>query len=109
MIVFGDVDFFNLPVNACLRYTLTPKSNTSVYLRAGISYNLASGDYVEDKQVGFIGALGMEFLRQKRVGFGVEVGYDASTIELEDRTTSNPNDTKTYTPTGLMVSVFAVF
>ena len=109
MIIYGDVDFFNLPVNLSARYALMSKSNTSVYLRAGVSHNLASGDYVEDSQVGFLGALGVEFMRKKMVSLGVEVGYDSSTIELEDRTTSNPNDTKEYEPVGFMVSVFAVF
>ena len=109
MMIFGDVDFFNLPVNVCLRYTIAPKANTSAYLRAGASHNLASGDYVASSKVGFVGALGIEFLRHKRVGIGIEVGYDSSTIELDDLRAFYSNDTNTYTPTGFMVSVFAVF
>jgi len=109
MLIYGDVDFFNLPVNLSLRYTFMPRANTSVYLRAGVSHNMASGDYVEDTQVGFIGAAGVEFMRQKAVGFGMEIGYDSSTIELEDRTTADPNDTKEFEPVGFTVSIFAVF
>lgn len=109
MLIYGDIDFLNLPVNVCLRYALMPKSNASVYFRGGLSYNLDSGDYVEDSQAGLIGAVGIEFMRHKPVGFGIEFGYDGSTIELEDRTTLNPDDTKEYEPVGFMASVFAVF
>ncbi len=109
MWITGDVDFFNLPVNFCLRYAFMQNSNTSLYLRAGASHNLASGDYVEDANIGFVGAIGMEFMRKRAVGLGFEVGYDNSTIELEDRTTADPFDTEEFEPVGFMVSVFAVF
>lgn len=92
-----------------LRYAFAPKANTSLYLKAGASYNFASGDYVEESQPGFIGAVGVEFMRNKPVGIGVELGYDSSTIELEDKTTFVPNDTKSFEPVGFMVSIFAVF
>lgn len=109
MWITGDVDFFNLPVNLSMRYAFMNTSNTSLYLRAGVSHNLASGDYVEDSNIGFVGALGIEFMRNRMVGFGIEAGYDSSVIELEDRTTANPNDTKEFEPVGFMVSIFAVF
>jgi hypothetical protein len=109
MLIYGDVDFFNLPVNLSLRYTVMPKANTSFYLRAGVSYNLANGDYVEDKNVGFVGAVGIEFMRNRAVGLGLEVGYDTSSIELEDRTTPDPNDTEEFEPVGFTASIFAVF
>ncbi len=31
MMIYGDVDFLNVPVNGCLRYALMPKSRTSVF------------------------------------------------------------------------------
>ena len=109
MFIYGDVDFLNLPVNVCLRYAPMKKSRASVYFRAGASYNMANGDYVEDSKVGFIGAIGIEFMRDRAVGFGIEAGYDSSTIELEDRTTINPTDTKEFEPVGFTVGLFAVF
>ncbi len=109
MMVFGDVDYVNLPVNACIRYCPMPNSSTSVYFRAGVSYNLASGDYIEDSNIGLLGAVGIEFMRQRAVGFGIEIGYDTATIGLEDRTTLNPNDTEEFEPVGFMISAFAVF
>ncbi len=109
MFIFGDVDFFNLPVNACLRYALMPKSSASVYFRAGISRNMASGDYVVDSKIGFLGAIGIELMRDRAVSLGIEIGYDSSTIELEDRTTFDPDDTKEFKPVGFTVSAFAVF
>lgn len=108
-VITGDVDFFNLPVNFCLRYTIAPESSNAVYIKAGISGNIASGDYVENTQTGFLGALGVEFMREKAVGFGFEVGYASSTIEFEDETTPDTGDTKDISPVGLMLSIFPVF
>lgn len=109
MWIGGDVDFFNLPVNFSLRFAFMNQSNTSLYLRAGVSYNMASGDYVEDSNVGFVGAVGIEFMRKRAVGLGIEVGYDNAFIELEDLTTIDPNDTEEFEPVGFTASIFAVF
>jgi hypothetical protein len=109
MVVFGDVDFVDMPVNVCLRYALFPEAKMSPYIRAGAAYHLANGDYVEGSQPGYVGAIGLEFMRDKPVGFGIEAGYDSSTIELEDLDSSSADDTKEFTPVGFMVSIFAVF
>jgi hypothetical protein len=109
MLIYGDADFFNLPVNVCLRYAFMENSKASVYFRTGVSYNIASGDYVQDSQVGLIGAIGIELMRDRAVGFGIEVGYDSSSIELENHTTANPTDTKDFEPVGFTVGIFAVF
>ena len=109
MLIFGDVDFFNLPVNFCLRYAPERKSKATVYFRTGLSYNIANGDYVEDSQIGFIGAVGVELMRDKAVSFGIEAGYDSSTVELEDRTTIDPTDTEEFEPVGFTIGIFAVF
>jgi hypothetical protein len=109
MLIIGDVDFLNVPVNVCLRYALMSKSSTSVFFRAGMATNLVSGDYVEDSQIGLLGAVGVEFMRNRAVSVGIEIGFNSSTIELEDHTASNPNDTKEFEPTGFTASVYAVF
>lgn len=110
MAIGGDVDFFNLPVNLNVRYTILPESSTAFYIKGGISTNMASGDFVEDAQIGFLGAIGIEFLRTKAVGVGIELGYDSSTIELIDRTTYRfAETTKEFEPTGVFLSVSAVF
>lgn len=107
MMIFGDVDFFNLPVNVNMRYAFASTTAFSPYIRAGLSYNLASGDYVEDKSAGLIGAVGIEFLRNKRVHFGFEFAYDTSEIEFEDL--SSADGTDELRPCGFTASIFAVF
>lgn len=107
--VFGDVDFFSLPVNVCLRYAFLPKSSVTPYIRVGASLPLVDGDYVEDRSIGAIGALGLELMRNRGVSLGIEAGYDSSTIELLDLTTADPNDTEEFQPTGFMLGILAVF
>lgn len=109
MMIIGDADFFNLPVNACLRFAFMPRSNTSLYLRAGASYNIASGDYVEDSEIGYMGAIGIEFMRHRTVSLGIEAGVNNSTIEFEDLTTPDPDDTEEIEPLEFTASIFAVF
>lgn len=106
MMIFGDVDFFNLPVNLNCRYTLNPEANISPYARAGLGYNFASGDYVEGKGAGFFGALGVEFLKGGAVSMGVEASFDTSDIEYEDLKNGGTDDIK---PCGFAISIFAIF
>jgi hypothetical protein len=54
MIVLGDADFFNLPLNLNCRYTFNHQGNVFPYIRAGVSRNFASGDYVEGSKIGFL-------------------------------------------------------
>ncbi|MEW6419128.1 MAG: outer membrane beta-barrel protein [Nitrospirota bacterium] len=109
-----DADFFNLPVNLNLRYSFLPKEKISPYVRAGASYNITSGDYVEGSKIGFLGALGVEFLRKSPVGFGLEVGYDSSEIEFEEFERPYPygvvkKGTKDIAPINWWASIFIVF
>jgi hypothetical protein len=96
---------YNLPVNLCLRYALLPSSDISPYIRAGASYNFAYGDYAGMRDVGFLGGVGVEFLRKRKVGFGLELAYDSSEIEIERIGKSN----KRVKPNEIVVSLFAVF
>jgi hypothetical protein len=104
-----DEDFFNVPVNLNLRYSFFPKSDISPYVRGGVSYNIASGDYVDKSKPGPFGAVGVEFLRKKPVGFGFEVGYDGSKIEFDDFNSFSTEGTKDIKPIGFFASIFAIF
>ncbi|MFQ5901459.1 MAG: hypothetical protein ACE5IH_07885 [Thermodesulfobacteriota bacterium] len=106
MLIYGDADFFNIPINLNGGYTFFPSANTSPYVRGGIMYHIASGDYVEGTTPGFFGGIGVEFLRNRRVGFGIEIAYDTSEIELEKKVNNTTEDIQ---PIGLMVNIFAIF
>ena len=79
-----DVDFFNLPVIATCRYAFNSDGDVSPYVRAGVSYNISSGDYKEGSDPGLFAAVGIEFMRKKAVNMGIEVAYDSSEIEFID-------------------------
>ena len=109
-IILGvDASLSDIPLLGFVRYSLTPESNVSPYLRAGVSRHIPNGDYVEGYQIGFAGALGIELLRDKAVGMGIEVGYDTAAIELENKLTADPYDRAQIEPVGFTVSIFAVF
>jgi hypothetical protein len=107
--VFGDADYWDVPVNVCLRYAVLPKASITPYIRVGASDHIAGGDYYNRSNIGFIGAVGLEFMRNRAVNAGIEVGYDSSSVELEDLTTIDPNDSVDIKPVGFTISVFAVF
>ena len=106
MMIYGDTDFFAVPVGLDARYTFIPRASVSPYVRVGGRTHLASGDYVEGTTPGFFGAIGLEFLRDRSVSMGVEISTDKSEIELER---VGYNDTEDVQVCELMVSVFVVF
>jgi hypothetical protein len=76
-----DVSFV-VPVGGFVRYTILRNGNVSPYVRAGVKYPIVGGDYMDNGEIGFSGAVGVDFFRQKRVQFVVEVGYDMSKVEV---------------------------
>jgi hypothetical protein len=90
-----------------VRYTFLRGGNVSPYARLGVQYPLVIGRYLEQGMPGALGAVGIEFFRQKHVSFGVEVAYDSSEIEVEVDT--YPAMSQEVKPNGFTISVFAVF
>jgi len=76
-----------LPLGGGLRYTFLPEGNVSPYLRVGLCYIVTAGDdeFIEDGEVGFDGAVGVEFLRAKRVGVGIEVAYNSAEVKVANK------------------------
>jgi hypothetical protein len=124
--VEGDFSFTNVPVGLDMRYMFSHPSktstyirNTSLYIRAGARYNIATGDFVKSSSPGAFGAIGIEFSRMTTLGLGIELAYDASEIEFEkfekhyldsegnfwDYTVS----TVKIRPNAIMLSFFAIF
>ena len=89
-----------LPVGGGLRYTFLPDSAVSPYLRGGASYVACFGNHISEKTVGLDGAVGCEFMRNKRVGFGVEAGWNTAEVEAYYRSVK---------PIGFNASVYASF
>jgi len=95
-----------LPLGLDLRYTFLRRGNISPYVRAGFKYIVAGGDWLDAGDPGLFGAAGVEFLRKKRVNFGVEVGYCSAEVEVAGGPSGGPRDVK---PCEFLVSIFAIF
>jgi outer membrane protein W len=102
----GDIDIINVPVNVHGRYYFDPEGSFSPYVKAGLSYNIASGDYLETSNVGVFGGLGVELYRTNSVSWGIEAIIDSSTIEIEKTYGSG---TKTEPPVAFKLGVFIIF
>jgi hypothetical protein len=109
--IIGSRTFFDLPVSIDARYIFLD-ADTAPYVRGGIKYHIASGDYVKGSKPGIFGAVGMELFRNSRVGIGMEMAYDSSEIDLETKRAGVRRvsiSTKSVRPDGMTVSVFAIF
>jgi hypothetical protein len=95
-----------IPIGADVRYTFLRDKSVSPYLRVGVRYPIITGDFLDSSRPGPFGAVGVEIWRKKAVGFGFEIGYDASEVTVKGPTSS---PTKNVTFAGFMVSAFAVF
>lgn len=84
MIIMGDVDHFQVPVSVTAGYTFMPDGPVSPYVKAGPSYHIASGDYVDGSNVGFVAGAGIEFLKSKRFALMLEAVYDSAEVDIED-------------------------
>jgi hypothetical protein len=100
-----DVSYM-VPLGLDVRYTFFRKGNASPYVRAGFKYILAGGDFLDSGDPGVFGAVGVEFLRKKRVNLGLEVAYCSAEVEVAKGHHGGPTDVKPYE---FLVSVFAIF
>jgi len=100
-----------IPVGLDLRYTFIKKGEVTPYIKAGFRYPITGGDYFGSGKIGAFGALGLEFLRTKRISFGLEVSYDDSKMEIKSGARgAKPNTSdQEITFGGFMIGVFAVF
>jgi len=78
-----DYNFYDIPINLTVRYTPLPQSDISPYIRVGGSYHIAWGDFVDKSNIGFLGALGIEFFRARKVSFGIEAAYDSAEVTFD--------------------------
>jgi hypothetical protein len=112
-VIGAQEDFYILPVNLTVGFTFLPKSEVSPYVRAGVSYPLANGGYVEGQTPGFLGAFGLEFWRERKGRFGFEIAIDTSTVDFTKytRTTSGTllKGTESIRPMDVTGSLFISF
>ena len=76
--------FFNIPLHADARFFIGLQSSVSGYVRAGIRYNMAFGEYVEGTDPGVIFGIGLLFDWNENTKVGIEFTDDSSEIEYRD-------------------------
>ncbi len=108
MIIYGDSEFFCLPIALMGKYIFLPESDFSPYVKAGISHQIASGDYVESSSVGAKAAVGLELLKTKKTSLAVEFAYDTSEIEFLDKKVGS-TATRSIKPAETTISLLFMF
>jgi hypothetical protein len=81
-------------------------------IRGGFRDDIAGGDYLESKSVGLFGGIGVEFMRTKRVSFGIEVSDDDSKIVVKGNGPYHDipaKQDKEVAPCGFMASIYVIF
>jgi len=109
LIADGWVDdylYWEVPVNATVGYVFGPDNPISPYVRAGPSYHLAGGDFYDQSNIGFFGAVGLEFFRRESIALGVEASYDSAEVDIDD---SRTNGTKGIKPAEFSIGLFIMF
>lgn len=114
LVMIGDYTYFGIPLNLNMGLTFAPQAAVSPYIRVGLAYHLAFGDFVESTTPGLFGAFGFEFMRTKKVGFGLEIGLDSSKSKLEyfekgSYGFRSQKGSKSVSPGGLLISAYVVF
>lgn len=77
--------FLAVPLVLYYGQMFAPEKSVSPYVKIGYSYPFVSGDAVEEVSPGFFAALGVDFMRQKRVGVGLEFAIDKSTVTFKEQ------------------------
>lgn len=113
-LIIGDIEYWSVPVGAGVGFSFLPHANISPYVKTGVRYPIAGGDYVDSSSAGLVVATGVEFFKQRMVGLVVEVGYDASKVSFGDSGYYDWHTGHHYSYTedikgGLTASVGAVF
>ena len=95
-----------VPVGGYLQYNIFRDKKFSPFARAGVRYPFTVGDYLKSSTVGAFVAGGVEIFRMKKIGFGIEAGYDWSQVSVSAGSIGGNRDVK---PIGFNVSIFALF
>ena len=79
VLMFGDADYWDVPLQATVGYSLFPHHTFRPYIRGGASYHFMDGDLVDSKAgAGLLGAVGVEIGKRGRVSFFGEVSLDTA-------------------------------
>jgi len=84
IVLIGENGYFALPLNINAGYTLFPNGPFSPYLKGGVSYHLAGGEYHHSSVPGLIAAAGLVLMNNRKVNLGFEISTDLSKVEFRE-------------------------
>jgi len=90
-LAFGDIEYYDIPLQLTAGYTFIPSSKFRPYLRFGGVYHFVDGDYIEDEpEIGLLGAVGFEFGTRGKISGFIEVSHDTSKATF--KYSNNPSE-----------------
>ncbi len=95
-LIAGDASHQEIPFSATVGYSFLPGGEMSPYIRFGVVSHYVDGDYVESSEAGNLVAIGMEFNRDERSTWGIELSTNDSTVEFEDLTRAGNTEINSY-------------
>lgn len=84
----GDVEYYDVPLAVSYRHMFIA-GPVSPYARAGLAFHVVGGDLLADGQSaiapGIVLGGGVEFMRNRAVGIGIDLAYDATEVDLKGK------------------------
>ena len=77
--------FLAVPLVLYYGQVFAPQKSVCPYVKIGYSFPIVSGDAVEKVSPGLFAAVGLDFMRQKRVGVGMEFAVDKSKVTFKEQ------------------------
>jgi hypothetical protein len=107
----SDESYFDVPLYLYYGFTFIPSGNISPYVKVGLAYHMVSADAVDDSAPGLYSAVGIEFMRNKAVGIGMEIAYDSAELTMKSGRYNNAGrySKEEIKPGGLLVSFLVIF
>jgi len=114
VVLIEENGYFALPFNINAGYTLFPNGPFSPYLKGGISYHLAGGEYHHSSAPGLFAAAGLVLMNDRRVNFGFEISTDLSKVKFKEYdweyyVSGRDQKFTTIQPAELLISLFVQF
>jgi len=108
MVVFGDVDFYDVPIKFNIGYSFFQKSYMSPYVKIGTAYHVVGGDYVDNGAIGITTSVGIQLSKHENFAWGLELTYDSTEVDF-DYYKNGRRTTKSIKPAELLIGLFVVF
>jgi len=106
MTLLKDATHIQVPASVFAIITPFPDWSHTPFIRAGGSYHITRGDYLENSRPGILSGLGVAFFAQQSLHLAIEAAYDGAFITIERPAKSSSRKIRAGT---VVLSISAVF